>query len=297
MEAMDGPINFGDRSDWWGVLVEGFTEPLYCNPYNRPYYRALFENYGFQNYFNQYTFYRDMTVGDLNPIAVEKAERLFRTAGYRFEYAHRKDLGSYAEDFHTIYNGAWAKFTGVKPIDAAHARALMDNMKPIVDRRLLIFAYYEDQPIGFFVMVPDLNRIVGRFNGKFGLWQKLRLLYLLKCKKSSDRIFAIIFGVLPEFQGKGVEGGLIRRFEIEVEKGDLPYKSLELAWVGDFNPVMVRFVESYVCAKKFKTHVTYRYLFDREKPFERAPRMGRSKPAAPAAAPASEAPLAVSAPD
>jgi hypothetical protein len=33
-EAMDGPINFGDRSDFWGVLVDGFSEPLYCNPYN-----------------------------------------------------------------------------------------------------------------------------------------------------------------------------------------------------------------------------------------------------------------------
>jgi len=32
MEAMDGPINFGDRSDFWGVLVEGFTAPLYLNP-------------------------------------------------------------------------------------------------------------------------------------------------------------------------------------------------------------------------------------------------------------------------
>ena len=24
MDAMDGPINFGDRDKWWGLLVEGF---------------------------------------------------------------------------------------------------------------------------------------------------------------------------------------------------------------------------------------------------------------------------------
>lgn len=24
MEAMDGPINFGQRRDWWGLLVEGY---------------------------------------------------------------------------------------------------------------------------------------------------------------------------------------------------------------------------------------------------------------------------------
>ncbi len=28
MEAMDGPINFGERDRWWGLLVKGFPEAL-----------------------------------------------------------------------------------------------------------------------------------------------------------------------------------------------------------------------------------------------------------------------------
>ncbi|RYZ48927.1 MAG: hypothetical protein EOO14_21440, partial [Chitinophagaceae bacterium] len=28
MEAMDGPINFGERDRWWGLVVEGFQPPL-----------------------------------------------------------------------------------------------------------------------------------------------------------------------------------------------------------------------------------------------------------------------------
>ena len=57
MEAMDGPVNFGPRDSWWGLLVEGYEfQPLYANPYNPPYYKELFENYGFQNYFNQNTY-------------------------------------------------------------------------------------------------------------------------------------------------------------------------------------------------------------------------------------------------
>ena len=28
MEAMDGPINFGDRDKWWGLMVEGFEQDL-----------------------------------------------------------------------------------------------------------------------------------------------------------------------------------------------------------------------------------------------------------------------------
>ncbi|HEU0065083.1 MAG TPA: hypothetical protein VFQ58_08625, partial [Flavisolibacter sp.] len=53
MEAMDGPINFGERDKWWGLVVEGFQEPLYGMNYNPPYYVQLFENYGFQPFFHQ----------------------------------------------------------------------------------------------------------------------------------------------------------------------------------------------------------------------------------------------------
>jgi hypothetical protein len=48
MEAMDGPINFGERDTWWGLVTEGFHEPLYRMNFNAPYYRELFENYGFR---------------------------------------------------------------------------------------------------------------------------------------------------------------------------------------------------------------------------------------------------------
>jgi hypothetical protein len=34
MEAMDGPINFGERDKWWGLLVEGFHEPLWSMNFN-----------------------------------------------------------------------------------------------------------------------------------------------------------------------------------------------------------------------------------------------------------------------
>ena len=53
MEAMDGPINFGERDKFWGLLIEGFHEPLYGMNFHAPYYQKLFENYGFQIYFNQ----------------------------------------------------------------------------------------------------------------------------------------------------------------------------------------------------------------------------------------------------
>ena len=276
LEGMDGPVNFGSRDSWWGLLVEGFDyQPLYGNNYHQPYYKALFENYGFRNYFNQNSYIWRAESDVLSEIALEKAHRLLANPDYQIRDMSDTDLSVAAEQLRTIYNKAWLLFTGVKPMTSEEAQKLMRTLRPIIDRKLIYFAYHNDEPIGFFVMVPDLNRIIGKFGGKFGLWQKLRLMWELKVRHSCDRAFGIIFGITPEFQGKGVESAIMTYIlENYVKRGLCPYRSFEFAWIGDFNPVMNRMIERYVCATKHKMHTTYRYLFDRTRPFERCPRLG-----------------------
>ena len=275
MEAMDGPVNFGSRDTWWGLLVEGYEfQPLYANPYNPPYYKELFERYGFRNYFNQNTYIWRVNDSEANRQIFARTERLMATPGYRFENIDMRNLEEAAENFRIIYNKAWALFSGVKPMDKAQAQQIMRSIKPIIDPNIIIFAYFNDEPIGFFITVPDLNRLIGKFNGKLGWWQKLRLMWDLKVRKSCDRIFGIIFGITPEFHGKGVESGIMTKYWHFLEESQSRYKTMELAWIGDFNPVMNRMIQTYVCASLHKVHTTYRYLFDREKEFHRCPRLG-----------------------
>ncbi len=276
MEAMDGPVNFGQRDSWWGVLVSGFEfQPLFENPYNFPYYQAFFDNYGFQNYFNQNTYLWKVQDDDVNNWVHERAKRLEKTPGYSYGTIDMKNMDGATENFRTIYNKAWSLFSGVKPMTETEAKEMMAMMKPIIDPDIIFFTYFNGEPVGFFIMVPDLNRIIGRFNGKFGMWQKIQLMWNLKVTRSCDRIFGIIFAVTPEFQGKGVESGMMQAvLDQYIRTPRNRYKTLEFAWMGDFNPVMNRMVEHYVGATKHKIHVTYRYLFDRTKEFKRCPRIG-----------------------
>ena len=276
LEAMDGPVNFGSRDSWWGLLVEGFEfEPLYGNPYNPPYYKALFENYGFQNYFNQNSYVWRVYEDNLSEIALEKAHRLLSNPSYHIERINMRDLEGEAENFRQIYNKAWSLFTGVKPMEKEEAQSMLQKIKPIIDPNLIYFAYHEQEPIGFFIMVPDLNRIIGKFNGKFGIINQLRLLWNLKVSRSCDRVFGIIFGITPDYHGKGVESAIMTHIlETYVSTKRNRYKSFEFAWIGDFNPVMNRMIERYVCAKRHKMHTTYRYLFNRTKEFTRCPKLG-----------------------
>ena len=279
MEAMDGPVNFGPRDSWWGLLVEGYEyQPLYANPYNPPYYKDLFENYGFQNYFNQNTYLWRVYDDDISQSIHERAKRLMNTPGYSFANIHGRNLEEVAEDFRNIYNKAWSLFTGVKPMPKEEAQEIVKKLAPIVDRNIIFFTYFNGEPVGFFIMVPDINRLIGKYNGKFGLLNKLRFIWNLKVKKSCDRIFGMIFAVTPEFQGKGVESGMIQYiYENYFCAPNVKYKTVEFAWIGDFNPVMNRMIQQYVGATRHKMHTTYRYLFDREKPFTRCPRLGIKK--------------------
>ncbi len=275
MEAMDGPINFGQRDSWWGLLVEGFEyEPLFENPHNPTYYRALFERYGFMDYFQQYSYIWKVAEDDLSPKLYARSERLMQTPGFTFRHIKKSELKDAAENFRTIYNKAWSMFSGVKPMKKEEAAKIMNDLKAIVDPEILYFAYYNDEPIGFFIMVPDLNKILNQFNGKFNWWRKLKFLWDLKVTRRCDRIFGLIFAITPEFQGRGVESGLMVKITEEyLRSARNKYKTLELAWMGDFNPVMNHMIVKYVCATRHKIHITYRYLFDREKPFERCPQL------------------------
>ncbi len=277
MEAMDGPVNFGTRDTWWGLLVDGFYPPIYGMNYNHPYYKHLFEDYGFRNYFDQYSFRRDMVGDDLNQAVFNKAGRLEQNPDYEFRSLRKKELAAAGENFRNIYNKAWAGFNGVSPMTEEQARELMRSLKPIIDPRLIVFAYYKGEPIGFFVNVPDINGAIRHLHGKFGFWSKLKFMYHLKVKRSCRTVMGLVFGVLPEFQGKGIESGMIGYFKKGADSIRGSYDALELVWVGDFNPLMIRMVESYVVARRYKTHTTYRYLFDRDKPFVRCPRVSRSR--------------------
>jgi len=268
MEAMDGPINFGDREQWWGLLVDGFVPPNYAMPYNFPYYRDLFESYGFQNYFNQFTYRRDFSTNGVKPEVQEKAKRIFQNADYSFRTIEKKNLKKYAEDFCTIYNKAWARFPGVKPFKMAYAMAMIEKLKPIIDERLMIYAYYQDEPVAFFIMHPEINQIIEHLHGKMNLWGKLKFWYMIKTGHCT-KVLGQIFGVVPEHRGKGIEGALIMKFAEVAWNPRFKYKELEMNWIGDFNPAMMKVVEQ-IGSTIVKTHTTYRYLFDRTKEFKRA---------------------------
>jgi hypothetical protein len=83
------------------------------------------------------------------------------------------------------------------------------------------------------------------------------------------KFIGIVFGVVPDYQAKGVEGAIIIAAH-NVIAPTMKWFDIELQWIGDFNPKMMRVADN-LGAHVTKTHITYRYLFDRERAYERHP--------------------------
>jgi hypothetical protein len=272
MEAMDGPINFGENDNNWGLLVEGYIQQGFGMPYNKKYYKAFFEEYGFRNYFEQYSYHRDIRdsenrIVEFPPRIMKIAEWLSKRPGYSFRHFEFKNKGKFVSDIVEIYNSTWSVFKeDFTPLDPDFLEESLKKAEFIIDEKLIWFAYFNDRPIAFFILFPDLNQILKHFNGRLNVINLIRFAYYRFTHKMT-RMRAVVGGVHPTYQNSGVESAIFLQL-YGVFKTRPWFKELELSWVGDYNPKMISIYEA-LGARKAKTHVTYRYLINNKLPFVR----------------------------
>ncbi len=267
MEAMDGPINFGERDKFWGLLIDGFIEPLYGMNYNFPYYKELFENYGFKIYFEQLCFSRSI-FADVSRVFTVMHAKHKRNPEISAIPMTKDKLEKFAKDFTEVYNKAWASHGEGKQMEEAKTLKMFKKMKPIINEHISWFVYENEKPIAMWMNIPDTNQWFKYLNGKFGWFEKLKFL-LVKRFKKNEKMIGLVFGVVPEWQRKGIDGFMIWEGTQHLRK-HTDFKTTELQWIGDFNPKMIKIAEN-LDTNVTRKLATYRYLFDRNKEFEKHP--------------------------
>lgn len=268
MQAVDGPITFGSNETNWGLLVDGFTQPTTGMQYHKKYYREYFEDYGFKNYFEQYSYSKDIGSVSIFPERFMKiANWISKRPGYSFRHIKFSESEKFVNDLVEIYNKTWSEFKeDYEPMDAGEFHKSLKKSRAFIDEELIWFAYKDDKPIAFYIIFPDLNQILKHLNGRLHLWNKIKFFYLKKTR-TMTRMRALAAGVIPEYRNSGVESAIFRcLYDVFMKKRF--YKELELSWVGDFNEKMISIYEA-LDAHRIKTHISYRYMINRELKFTR----------------------------
>jgi len=257
IDAMDGPINFGERDRFWGLMVKGFQHPSYLENYNPPYYEKLFTDYGFETLIEQST--SEITAADFNYERFSRiAQRVLTNTNYCFEHFKLTELPRFATDFMAIYNKAWSHRADFSPMTQERVETVLRSIKPILLEDIIWFAYAHGEPAGFYINVIDVNQIFKHLKGKMNLWGKLKFVWY-KTFGRIDRVRGIVFGVIPKYQNLGLEAGMIIKFHDAI----MTYPNIrasELAWIGDFNPKMHSLFNA-LGAKTTKVHHTFRVEF------------------------------------
>ncbi|MGV8878899.1 MAG: GNAT family N-acetyltransferase [Sphingobacteriaceae bacterium] len=256
MQAVDGPINFGENDNFWGLLVEGFTSPSYGMNYNPPYYKSFFDHYGFVPAYEQITNHLDLH--QPFPDRFTKiANWVAQKPGYEFKFFSSSNIDQFAADFMEIYNDGWKNFENFVPITHKTLLESLKKMAQIMDPKLIWFAYVNNEPASFVVILPDANQMIKTLHGRLDFIGKIKFLYYKW--KGVSRMRAVVMGTKEKFQKHGLESAIF----IKLKEYVIPlnqYDELELSWVGDFNNKMLSLHDA-TGAKFGKKHITMRYVF------------------------------------
>jgi len=128
---------------------------------------------------------------------------------------------------------------------------LAKNLKPLVVPDLVLFAYWDKEPVGFTVSLPDYNEVLKHLNGNVGLLGTIKFLYYSRKIKT---VRVMLLGVKHPFQKRGLEGLLyVETFRNGIKKG---YENAECSWILENNILMQHGIEA-MGGKRYKTYRIY----------------------------------------
>lgn len=254
-DAILGPTNFS-TNDTAGILIDGYHEPAkIMMSYNKPYYRDLVEQYGFEKDIDLYAYilYTDKASEKSIRLAQSLEERLNRQ-GIIFRNINLKNFKSEVAAIREIYNDAWANNWGFVPWTDAELDHLAKELKLIANSNWIYMAEDKGKPIGFGLTLHDVNEVTKTF--KKGRLLPFNVIKLLLKKNKTRFVRILALGVKNEYRRKGIEAIFFAKNILQARKENVV--AGEVSWVLENN------IEMNVSAKKlnselYKTYRIYKY--------------------------------------
>jgi GNAT superfamily N-acetyltransferase len=238
MEEMLGPANPG-MMDEIGILVKGFAKyPSILMPYHKEYYDPLLKSIGLEKAMDLFTYEVNQDNVDRERMnrAVEIVAR--RLPGIKIRKIRLKKIKEEIQIIQKIFNAAWKNNWGYIPLSTEEFDYLAQDLKTIVDDNFAHIAEIDGRPVAFSVAIPDYNQV---FRNMDGTLLPTGIFKILWNRRKINRVRTALMGVLPEYQGKGIDA-LLHRESIENGVKFNKYAS-EIGWILENNVQMNRVAE------------------------------------------------------
>ncbi|HRE41507.1 MAG TPA: hypothetical protein PLG90_09245 [Ignavibacteria bacterium] len=251
MTSIRGPVN-PSMNDECGLLMDNFSKQnVLLMPYNFEYYIRLLETAGFQKAKDLYAFWIGTEVIEKKEMMAKLdriADMVLKREKITIRKVNMKDFGNEVQKVREVYNNAWSANWGFVPMTEAEFNFVAKNLKLAVDPDFVEFAEVNGKPIGFTLVLPDLNQATKRLDGSlfpFGIFK------FLSDKKKINQLRVIIMGVVKEYQKRGIDA-VFYRDTIRMGKKK-NYRGAEISWVLEDNFAMLQAAKN-LGAEIYKTY-------------------------------------------
>lgn len=267
MTGIRGPASYGDL-DEFGLQVDYFDEPhILLMPYNPEYYKTFIEAAGYEGIMDMlsYTIKAESMAGENAP---ERLRRVLEKQKKRRNIVLRQiDMKNFDEEVRVLeemYLGAWKDNWGFVPPTHEEMAYLIDQFKPFIEPEFILVAEIEGSPVGFIVLLPDLNQAIKAAKPRPNKPEFITLLQVLwhwKIGHKVDRLRVPFLGVLEEYRGMGIDAMLYT----EVVDGAMAkgYTHADFGWVLADNQAMNQ-IADVISAEVYKRYRMYHKDFAAE---------------------------------
>ncbi len=255
MAAMHGPFSLTVNQDT-GLLASGFEHrPTIMTSHVGAWTGGLLEACGLLKVMDFYA-YR------MNPALVpDKARRLADLAKASGRLVIRNiDITNYAAEarlIFDIFNDAWSDNWGFVPFSDAEAVALAAEMKPIMRSKFAWIVEIDGEPAAMMVVLPDLNEVIGPFNGRLLPFNWARLAYAVW--RDDWRTARVpLLGIRRKYRSTPIAAGALSVLVAALRELGRQYRIdwIEYSWVLESNAPMVALAE-LIAGKPAKIYRAY----------------------------------------
>ena len=197
-----GPMHF--ESQEWGFLAKGFeTSPMIMAPYNPEFYNTQMLECGFKKI-------KDLFVYDIDsPDKYQLPERFIRFCdniekkyNVKIRPVNMKNLKEDVRRIVQVTNVSTSNNWGFVPVTQEEADDMAKSLKMVINPDIVMLAEVGDRPVGYLIVLPDLNQLIKDLNGKMFPKGVLRILF----KKNSINQFRVwALGIIPEYQRRAID--------------------------------------------------------------------------------------------
>ncbi|HEX8742832.1 MAG TPA: hypothetical protein VF712_06845 [Thermoleophilaceae bacterium] len=254
IDRVAGPYNYFSGQEM-GLLIDGFdTPPALFSPHNPPGYRALLEANGYELAFSVATYRIDMAeiAGRIDP-AIDAGRRVMDHLGLTTRHLDRRRFGDEVELLRRLFNASFADNHEVLPYERDVFHSMVRPLKRLIDERLVSVVERDGEPIAFSIVVPNLNEVLSRLDGRIRLRDLVRLRGMLRDVRGA---VILLIGALPEVP-MGV--GQVLVAEIVRALRDARYEFVHTTWIHQENAAV------QALARYWRAEPDKRYgVFERE---------------------------------